>query len=268
MTLGRTISRVLMVAAVMVAAPVLPGRIAAGGVLGAQTAAEHIAAGDRLAAAFDAPGALAEYEKAIAADSTSYEALWKAAKSAVDIGEADRDQGHARAIYKKGEGYARRAVKANPSDAEGHFHLARSLGRTALSMGPRDKVKYAVEIRDQALEALKHDPRHPGALHVMGMWNAEVMRLNGFERFFAKNVLGGKVFGSASWKDAASYLERAVESDPERAVHRLDLGEIYLDMGNKAKARAQFDTALTLPRMDYNDPEYKRKVEAALARIK
>ena len=36
-------------------------------------------------------------------------------------------------------------------------------------------------------------------LHVMGMWNAEVMRLNTFSRAVAKNVLGGRVFGAASW---------------------------------------------------------------------
>jgi tetratricopeptide (TPR) repeat protein len=233
----------------------------------AQDVREHIEAGDREAAAFRPDEALKHYQAAIAVDSTSYEALWKASKAAVDLGEGERDKGKARELFRAGEGYARRAVKANPTDAEAHFHVARAVGLNALSVGVRDRVKYAVEIREQALEALRLDPQHPGALHVMGQWNAEVMRLNGFERFFAKNVLGGKVFGSASWKDAISYLERAVEIDPQRAVHKVDLGQIYLDTGDKAKARAQFEAALQAPRMDYNDPKYQEKARAALAKI-
>ena len=43
-------------------------------------------------------------------------------------------------------------------------------------------------------------------MHVMGMWNAEVMRLNGMSRFMAKNFLGGRVFESANWNDAQRYL--------------------------------------------------------------
>ena len=113
----------------------------------------------------------------------------------------------ATALYESAEQYARRAVAANPNDAEGHFQLARAIGRNALTMGARDKMKYAGEVRDEALAALKIDPKHAGALHVMGVWNAEVMRLNGFTRMIAKNLLGGKVFGEASWDNAQRYLE-------------------------------------------------------------
>ena len=50
-------------------------------------------------------------------------------------------------LYAVAEQYARRAVEANPNDAEGHFHLARALGRKALSLGKRDQVKYAGDVR-------------------------------------------------------------------------------------------------------------------------
>jgi tetratricopeptide (TPR) repeat protein len=160
-------------------------------------------------------------------------------------------------------------VKIDPGSAEAHFDLARALGRTALTMGVRDRVRYANEIREQALEALKIDANHPGALHVLGVWNAEIMRLNGFERFFARNFLGGKIFGQASWKEAVSNLERAVEVDPERLVHRLDLAEIYADIGEKAKAREQFERVVNATtRTDVNDPRYKAQAEAALKRLR
>jgi tetratricopeptide (TPR) repeat protein len=235
----------------------------------AQTAAsDHIARGDSAYAAMKSADALKHYEAALAVDSTNDEALWKASRSAIDLGEATADKAQRQAYYTRGEQYARRAVAANPSDAEGHFHLARSLGRTALSLGVRDRIKYAKDIRTQALEALKTNPRHPGALHVMGMWNAEVMRLNGLSRFMAKNFLGGKVFGTASWDDAVRYMEQSVAVEPNRIVHRVDLAEIYRDVGNKAKAREQAEFVAKAPPTDPNDDIYKRQAEQLLASLK
>jgi len=235
----------------------------------AQSVAEHIALGDSAHAAFKPAEALIHYAAAIAADSQSTEARWKASRSAVDVGEAEPDAARKKELFRQGESHARRAVALSPGDAEAHFSLARALGRTALSVGVRDRVKYAVEVRDEALAALKIDPNHPGALHVLGMWNAEVMRLSGFERFFARTFLGGKVFGLANWKDAVSNLERAVEVDPERLVHRVDLAEIYADIGEKAKAREQFEKVVgATTQTDANDPRYKQLAEAGLKRLK
>jgi tetratricopeptide (TPR) repeat protein len=229
----------------------------------AQTAAEHIALGDRDHAAMNAPTALHHYEEAIKADPKSYDALWKAAREAVDVGEfappAERDS-----LYTLAEQYARRAVEANPGDAEGHFNLARALGRRALSLGKRDRVKYAGDVRTHALEALKVNPKHPGALHVMGMWNYNVMSLSGMTRFMAKTFLGGKVFDSANWNDAQRYMEEAVAADPTRLVHRLDLARVYAARGDKPKAAEQYELVIRGSRTEYNDRHYQSEAEAEL----
>jgi tetratricopeptide (TPR) repeat protein len=234
----------------------------------AQTAAEHIAAGDRAHAALDAPAALDHYERAIAADPQSYEALWKASRDAVDVGEFTSDRKRREELYRRGEGYARRAVAVNATDAEAHFHLARAVGVAALALGVRDRVKYANEVRAEALKALQLDPKHPGALHVMGVWNAEVMRLNGFERSFARTFLGGKVFGSANWADAVRYLEEAVAVDPNRLTHHLDLARIYRDRGEKAKAREQYEAVIRGEVTEFNEAQYKRLAERELGAIR
>jgi tetratricopeptide (TPR) repeat protein len=248
--------------------PFVAGLFLIAGAAGAQSPAEHIALGDSMYARFKPDEAVSHYLAAIGTDSSNAEALWKAARSQIDLAEAERDEARRNGLSKSGEALARRSIRVNPQSADAHFHLARALGRRALSVGVRDRVKYATEVRAEALEALRLDQNHPGALHVMGVWNAEVMRLNGVSRFLAKNLLGGRVFGEASWDRAVSYMERAVAVDPDRIVHHLDLGKIYADVGDKAKAEAQLDLAIRGRRIDFSDPAFQREAQATLRKLK
>ena len=231
----------------------------------AQSAADHIAAGNRDYVAMRADSALSHYQQALKLDASSYEAFWKASRSAVDIGSYTNDKGRREALYASAEQYGRKAVALKPGEPEGHFALARALGKTALTQSPKSRIKYATEIRSQALECLRLDPKHGGCLHVMGMWNAEVMRLNGLTRLIAKNFLGGKVFGTASWKEAVRYMEASVANDPERIVHYVDLAGIYADLGETAKAKAMYEAALRIPETDVNDKQYKAEARSALS---
>lgn len=232
----------------------------------AQTTSEHVALGDRDYAAFAGADALKHYEQAISLDPRNYDAYWKASRSAVDIGDG-ADARRRTTLFASAEQYARKAIALNPAGAEGHFALARALGKTALSQSARGRVKFATEIRSQALECLKIAPSHAGCLHVMGMWNAEVMRLNSVTRLIAKNILGGRVFGAASWKEAVRYMEASVRSEPDRIVHHLDLGAVYADVGEKTKARIEYETLLRLQESDMNDAAYKAQARAALSRL-
>lgn len=204
----------------------------------------------------------------VATDTTSYEWLVKAAHDAVDKGEFNPSKEQREALYRNAEQYARRAVAANPNDAEGRFELARAIGRNAQTMGSRDRVKFASVVREEALTALKLNPKHAGAMHVMGVWNAEVMRLNGLVRMIAKNLLGGKVFNEASWDNAQKYLEEAVATEPNRITHHLDLGEVYADRDMKDKARKEYEWIATAPVTDYNDRNYKEEAARRLKDLK
>jgi tetratricopeptide (TPR) repeat protein len=237
--------------------------LSSAGVIHAQ-ADQHIAMGDREHSARNLPAALQHYELAIKADPANYAALVKAAHDAVDLGEFNDDHKQRDTLYHAAEAYARRAVAANPNDAEGHFELARAVGKNALTMGTRDKIKFAGEVREQALDALRINPRHAGAQHVMGVWNAEVMRLNGISRMVAKNFLGGKVFGEANWDNAQKYLESAVALDPSRITHRLDLASVYQDRDQKPKAIEQYEWIARAAATDYNDAKYKEIADRKL----
>jgi len=238
--------------------------------LQAQQAADHVALGIVATEARDLPAALWHFEAALKQDSLNYEANWRAALTLGLMGDpfpmraksARRDS-----LYARAERYAQRAVKANPAGADGHFALAASLGRAALMVGPEEKVRRAGVIRNEALRALAIDPRHDGAYHIMGRWNAEVMRLPGIGRFVARHFLGGRVLDQASWPKAIAYMRKAVELAPGRIYHRLDLADIYADTGHPREAEAQLRLVDSLPVREALDSNYRQQAASLRKRL-
>jgi tetratricopeptide (TPR) repeat protein len=236
----------------------------------AQTARDHVGLGTAAMQVHDLPAALAHYDAALALDSMSYEANWRAALALLDEGEQipDSIKSPARdSLYARAERLARRAVAADSMGADGHFALAAAIGRVALTLGKKDRIRRARTIRDEALRAVALNPRHDGAWHILGRWNAEIMRLSGLSRFFAKKFLGAGIFGQASWAEAVSDMERAVALDPGRLYHRLELAEIYADRKRYDDARAELTTLAELPDREIMDSVYRREGAELAARI-
>ncbi len=232
----------------------------------AQTAAQHVAAGDKETAERNLPAALQHYQEAVAADSNDVDALWKASNAAVDLGEFSDT---ARTLlYALGETLARRAVKVDPRSSFAHYALAKALGRAAQSKGTMERIKYGTAVHDEAHEAIRLDSTNAGAWHVLGMWNAEIMRLSGLARFAAKNLLGGKVMGEANWENAQRYLERSVALDPNRITHRLDLASVYADREYRTLAREEYQRVISMPETDYDDRFFKQIAERRLKDLK
>ena len=242
--------------------------VAATAPLAAQGADEHVVRGKAAWDARDPAAALRHFEAALAIDSMNYEANWRGAIAAIDIGKQtpdsvkspERDK-----LYAQAEGLAKRAVAANLMGADGHFALAAAIGRASLTKSAKERVRRASEIRIEAMKALEIDPRHDGAWHVLGRWNAEIMRLSGLERFFAKNFLGGKVFNEASWAEAERALGKAIEHRPGYIYHRLDLAEVYLDQKKYREAESQLRAIPDLGLIDVMDPQYKRDAARLLS---
>jgi tetratricopeptide (TPR) repeat protein len=233
----------------------------------AQSSAELVALGDAAYKERRQKDALDHFVRSIAADATNYEALWKASRSEIDLAEIAGNRSALDALLASGQQHAEAAIRARPSDVEGHFAVARAVGRRALSVGVRDRIRFSRIIRDSARAALKIDSTHAGALHVLGMWNAEIMRVNGLSRMFARTFLGAEVFSQASWDEAQRLLEASVRHDPRRIIHQLDLAGIYEDRGDRTRARELYRQIASAPLLDPNDDVYKRQAAERLKRL-
>src|SRR5438034_4082317 len=211
--------------------------------LAAQTVARHIAEGDS-AGLMHPEVQLKHYQAALGLDSVSYEANWKAARAIADVakqiqGNADSLKHRRDSLYSVGRTYAERAIRADSTKPDGHYALAMVLGRLSRTKGSKEPARCAKIIFDEATRAVQSESSYDMAHPVFGAWNAEVKRLSGFQRFFAKALFGGGIMDKANWPDAVRHLERAVAIAPNHIYNRLVLDEVLSDLGLYCISRMQ-----------------------------
>ena len=223
---------------------------------------QHMALGLVAAETRDPEGAVDHFAAALALDSADYQANWRMASALIDVGKQTPDDVKSKerdSLYVLAEVYARRAVDAELLQPDGHYILGAAIGRASLTKGNKERVRRAREIRVEALKTLELDPNHDKAHHVIGRWHAEIKRLSGIQRWFARNLYGGDFMKLASWQQAVEHMERAVAIDPTVIYHRIDLAEIYLDRKRYSDARTQLQAIESLPVWDVLDPGHKER---------
>lgn len=250
------------------------------------TAAQHIALGDSARAALQSDVALRHYEAAVLSISGAAgtqieelagvhmpnpeycEALWKAAREIGDVAKqllGDSLKQQRDSLYAQGRVWAEEAIRADSTNANAHFSLALVLGRLSRTRGGKERVRFAKIIYDEAALALQLDPKHDAAAHILGMWHAEVKRLSGLTRFFAKTLFGAGFMDRASWDSSLFYMQRAVELNPQYIYHHLELAGVYVDLDQDDKAEAQLQEVPQLPTTDPMDHYYREVAAKALA---
>jgi tetratricopeptide (TPR) repeat protein len=231
---------------------------------------DHIALGVTAAETRDPVGAVGHFEAVLAVDSMNYEANWRLASAFIDIGKQTPDDVESKerdSLYVLAESHARRAIEAELLLPDGHYILAAAIGRASLTKGNKERVRRAREIRVEAIKALELDPEHDLAHAVLGLWHAEIKRLSGIQKWFAKNLYGGTFLDLASWDGAIEHMEAAVAYGPDVIHHRLALARIYVDVGRYSEARVQLAAVDRLPVWDVIDPRYKEEAVQLSAEI-
>jgi hypothetical protein len=115
----------------------------------------------------------------------------------------------------RAEGFARKAVAADPSQADGHVWLAASLGLQGRITGLLHASRAASEAKDQLDIALKDDPNHAYAMAAMGGWNIELVKGGG--------AIAASLFGAGEAKGLA-WFDRAVAAAPGNVAVRYQIG--------------------------------------------
>ncbi len=243
------------------------------GALRAQSAAELVASGDSLEPMMHPELTLPYYQRALALDSMSAPVLWRVARGHTDIakqieGRSDSVRRRRDSLYAIARDFAERSVRADSNDPDAHFSLALALGRLALTRGGKERVRFGRIIYDEAARAIALDPSHDGAHHILGEWHAEVRRLPGMTRFFAKTLFGGKFLDRASWDSATAHMETAVALRPSYLYHHLVLARIYLDLDRAPDAVVQLQELDKWPDADVLDPRHRRRAAELLEEIR
>jgi tetratricopeptide (TPR) repeat protein len=242
----------------------------AGLFLAGQSAEDHLKKGDEYYSQLEDQKALEEYLAAAQVDSNNFEAMWKTARSLIDVGDLvdTKEKGYEakqKKYYTDAAGYARRAIALNDNITWGHFYLAAAQGKYALMLGKKDQVRLSKEIKAEIEKAIELDNTNDGAYHALGRWHRRMAEIGGAERFF-----GGILFGSipkGSFEESEKNLKKAVELKPEYINHHLELGRTYVALEKYDLAAEEFQKCLDLPASTSKDPGYKKEAQDELAKI-
>jgi tetratricopeptide (TPR) repeat protein len=242
--------------------------LALGGfVFGTHASAQVTARADSLYFHLSAAESLTLLQATLSDTDPSFELLWRASRAAFSLGVLEEIPAVRDGFYDRAIRYSERASELEPNRSEGHFWLAASLGRRALSAGVRERAALAGRILTSAERVLQIDSLHAGAHHVLGKLNMEVMGLSGVARWVARRFMGNPALEYSSWEKARDHLERAVELDGDVVVYRLDLARLYRERGEFVLAREQIDTLLGFPVREPFDEQSFAEAEALRDRL-
>jgi tetratricopeptide (TPR) repeat protein len=237
----------------------------------AQTAAEHIQAGDQAYAQFDDQKALEHYSEALKLEPANYEALWKTSRAMVDIADVipatDNDiKARQMKMYTEATALAKKAVAANPNDTWGHFQLAAANGKRLLLLGKKEQIDASKAVRAEIDKAIELDPNNHLAYHALGRWHRRMAEIGGAKRFF-----GGIIYGSipkGSFAESEKNLRKAIELHPEYANHYLELGRTLVELKKFDQAAEAFQKCIDLPKTTSKDDVLKNEAKAELEKLK
>ncbi len=163
-------------------------------------------------------------------------------------------------------GYSRRAVALAPKDPEAQLSVAISYGKVLPLQGKREQVDNSRVIKAAAEKVLELDPRNDLGWHVLGRWYFNMANVGTVKRALAQLAYGK--LPTATNDDAVRCFEKAIELNPSRLMHYIELGRTYAEMERPAEARKFISKGLAMAETEKDDPETKSKGREALAKLR
>lgn len=185
--------------------------------------------------------------RALAVDSSSYDAAWRLARLNYFLGAHTGDKTERNRAYDKGVEAARRAVKLQDGKPEGHFWLGANLGGQA-QQSALSGMTSIDEIRSEMEKVIRLDEGFQGGSAYMALGQVDLE---------APKFLGGDS------KRAVEVLEKNLRFGETNALYRLRLAQAYLAVNRQEDARKELNAILNMtPNPDYL-PEYNDAVNEA-----
>jgi len=121
--------------------------------------------------------------------------------------------------------YAQRAAALAPNDSEAQLSPAISYGKLVPLQGIKEQTEAARRIKEAADKAIRLNPHNDLAWDVLGRWNKVLADVNGIKRALGSLLYGELPKGSNA--DAVLCFQKAIEINPNRLLHYIELGQTY-----------------------------------------
>ena len=161
--------------------------------------------------------------------------------------------------------YSARAAAAGPRDCDAQLATAITLGKMLPILPTKEQVAASPKIKESVDKALKLDPNSDTAWHVLGRWNRVLADVNLLKRALAEMLYGSLPKGSN--EEAERDMKKAIELNPNRLMHYIELGRIYAQMGRKDDAQHFINKGLAMPDSEKDDPETKQRGKETLQKL-
>lgn len=224
----------------------------------------NVSIGDEAFVRIDYPAAITAYEEQLHSYPNDPDLLWRLARVYVCTGEV-KENGEGEPFFKMAETYARRCIRSDSTNAEGHTWLAATLGYLALNAGMKEQVRLTNELHAELDKSLILNPANDGAYSIRGSLYRALGNVSWLERQLASIFLGNLPEGD--YEDGERALKKAIALGPDVMRHHYELGVLYLDWERKEEAKAALEFAATLPIRVAIDRPRLAKIKALLASL-
>ncbi len=151
--------------------------------------------------------------------------------------------------------FAQHAAEIAPRNSEAQLSPAISYGKMLPFLKSKEQVEATPRIKTAVDKALALDPNNDTAWHILGRWNRVLADVNTIKRVVARAIYGD--LPTTTNEEAERCLKKAIDINPKRLMHYIELGRIYAQMGRREEAQQFIRKGLAMPSQEKDDPETK-----------
>jgi len=194
------------------------------------------------------------------------EILWRFSRVHFDLADTKpEDKIWRQAQLENGLTYATKALQLDDNNAFAHKWFAIMTSSVGEFKGTKEKIENAFKIKEHALKANELKPKDATTLHLLGRWCFNVSSLGWLERKAASTFFASPP--ESSFEEALKYFEEANEVDPNFRRNLVFLGDTYVQLKQKDKAKASYQKAIDLPVVSALDQNLVNEAKQKISKL-